>query len=122
MTEFRLSILTPDREWFAGPAESVTAPGQAGEFGVLANHMPMIAGLKPGAVQVRAVGGKTSWFAVDGGVLGVDRNGVRILTGRVVACPTPENARTAVAVFVREAEPRNSAKQNQAAESRAPIS
>ena len=103
MTEFHLAILTPDREWFAGSAESVSAPGQAGEFGVLANHLPMIAGLKPGAVQVRAVGGQTIWFAVDGGVLGVDRNGVRILTGRVVACPTPESARTAVAAFVREA-------------------
>ena len=103
MTEFRLAILTPDREWFAGPAVSVTAPGQSGEFGVLANHLPMIAGLKPGAVMVREPGGNARWFAVDGGVLGVDRNGVRILTGRVVACPTPENAQTAVAAFAREA-------------------
>ena len=103
MTEFSLVLLSPDREWFAGPAVSVTAPGQSGEFGVLANHLPMIAGLKPGAVRVRAAGGKTLWFAVDGGVLGVDRNGVRILTGRVVACPAPESARTAVAAFAREA-------------------
>ncbi len=103
MTEFRLVLLTPDREWFAGPAEAATAPGQDGEFGVLANHIPMIAGLKPGAVAVREPGGNTRWFAVDGGVLGVDHGGVRILTGRVVACPTPESARTAVAAFVREA-------------------
>ena len=103
MTEFRLAILTPDREWFAGSAEAVSAPGQAGEFGVLANHLPMIAGLKPGAVLVREPGGATRWFAVDGGVLGADKRGVRILAGRVVACPTPESARTAVAAFVREA-------------------
>ena len=45
MTEFRLAILTPDREWFAGPAEAVSAPGQAGEFGVLANHLPMMCSL-----------------------------------------------------------------------------
>ena len=103
MTEFRLSILTPDREWFAGPAESVTAPGQVGEFGVLANHMPMIAGLKAGAVLVRAAGGQALWFAVDGGVLGVDKSGARILAGRVASCPTPESAQTALAAYLREA-------------------
>ncbi len=103
MTGFRLAILTPDREWFAGSAESVTAPGQNGEFGVLAHHIPMIAGLKAGVVLVRASGGQTQWFAVDGGVLGVDGNGVRILTGRVVPCPTSESARRAVAAFAKEA-------------------
>lgn len=103
MTEFRLVILTPDREWFAGPAESATAPGQNGEFGVLAKHIPMIAGLKPGVVLVRAPGGQTQWFAIDGGVLGVDGSGVRILAGRVAACPTPESAQASVAAFAREA-------------------
>ena len=59
MTPFPLVILTPDREWFNGPAECVTAPGQAGEFGVLANHIPMVAGLKPGVLRVRVPGGGT---------------------------------------------------------------
>ena len=103
MTEFRLAILTPDREWFAGAVEAVTAPGQTGEFGVLANHMPMIAGLRPGAVLVRAAGGQALWFAVDGGVLGVDKSGARILAGRVVPCPTPETARTAAHSLTKEA-------------------
>ena len=51
MTEFPLTILSPDREWFAGVAASVTAPGQDGEFGVLARHIPMVAGLKAGVVM-----------------------------------------------------------------------
>lgn len=104
MTEFRLVIRTPDRQYFDGPAEGVTAPGQGGEFGVLARHMPMIAGLKAGPVLVRAPGGRTLWFAVDGGVLGVDKEGVvRILTLRVEACPTPEGARTAAAALAKDA-------------------
>ena len=101
MTEFRLVILAPDREFFSGPAECVTAPGQAGEFGVLANHMPLVAGLKAGPVRVRAPQNRELWFAVDGGVLGVDANGVRILTGRAEACPALDSARRAAAAFAR---------------------
>ena len=104
MTEFRLVIQTPDHDYFNGPAESVTAPGQAGEFGVLAKHMPMIAGLKAGAVQVRPAGGPPQWFAVDGGVLGVDMEGVvRILSFRVVACPSLDSARQTAATFAKSA-------------------
>ena len=103
MTEFRLAILTPDRQGYDGPAESVTAPGQAGEFGVLANHIPMIAGLKAGAVTVRVPGKPPLHFAIDGGVLGVHRHGVRILAGRASPCAGPEQARAAAVAFAREA-------------------
>ena len=102
MTEFPLAILSPDREWFAGPAVSVTAPGQDGEFGVLAHHIPLVAGLKAGVVTAHVAGGKILYFAVDGGVLGVAPNGVRILTGHAVACATPERAAEALRDLVRK--------------------
>jgi F-type H+-transporting ATPase subunit epsilon len=103
VTEFPLAILSPDREWYAGPAESVTAPGQDGEFGVLARHIPLVAGLKTGVVTVRVPGGKSLYFAVDGGVLGVEPGGVRILTGHAAVCDTPEQARAALADLARNA-------------------
>lgn len=102
MAEFKLAILSPDRSWFEGVAEEVTAPGQDGEFGVLAHHIPLLAGLKPGVVTVRAPGGKSLYFAVDGGVLGVDKQGVRVLTGRAAACATLEAARAALIDLQRE--------------------
>ena len=102
MTEFSLVILSPDREWFDGPAESVTAPGRDGEFGVLARHIPLVAGLKPGVVTVRAPGGKPFYFVVDGGVLGVEKSGVRILTGHAVVCDTAEQARNALRDLARK--------------------
>ena len=92
MTEFSLAILSPDREWFSGAAESVTAPGIAGEFGLLARHEFMVAGLKAGVVTVRMAGGDCRYFTVDGGVLGVEREGVRILTGQVAVFNTLEEA------------------------------
>mgnify|MGYP001111166175 CR=1 FL=1 len=103
MTGFSLAILTPDREGYRGSVESVTAPGQDGEFGVLANHMPLVAGLKSGVALVREAGGRPLYFAIDGGVLGVDKSGARILAGRVAPCPTLESARKAAADFARKA-------------------
>ena len=103
MTPFPLVILTPDRECYHGSADCVTAPGQDGEFGVLANHIPLVAGLKAGVLHVRAPGGETRWFAVDGGVLGIDSRGARILTDRVAAAETPEAAQRTVADWARAA-------------------
>ena len=102
MTEYSLVLLSPDREWFAGPVVSVVAPGADGELGVLAHHIPMVAGLKAGVATVRLADGKILYFAVDGGVLGVQKNGVRLLTGRVAAADTPEKAQTALAGLNRK--------------------
>ena len=101
--EFPLVILTPDHGWFAGSAVSATVPGQDGEFGVMARHISMVGGLNAGVATVRVTGGKLIYFAVDGGVLGVDKDGVRILAGRVVPCDSPERARAAAAILAREA-------------------
>ena len=101
MTGFSLVLLSPDREWFAGSAVSVVVPGADGELGVLANHIPMVAGLKAGVATVRLADGKILYFAVDGGVLGVQKNGVRLLTGRVVPADTAEKAQRALADWKR---------------------
>ena len=102
MTPFPFAILTPDRTHYEGSVEAVTAPGQTGEFGVLARHVPMIAQLKAGAVRVRAADGRTLHFAVDGGMLGVEAaRGVRILSARAAACADAEAARRAAANFLR---------------------
>ncbi len=92
MAGFPFAILSPDRSWFEGEAETVTAPGQDGEFGVLAHHIPLLAGLKAGVVTVRLPDGHLLYFTVDGGVLGVDKKGGHLLTGRVTPCETLEQA------------------------------
>ena len=58
--------------------------------------------LKAGVATVRLADGKILYFAVDGGVLGVQKNGVRLLTGRVAAADTPEKAQTALAGLNRK--------------------
>ena len=53
--------------------------------------------------QRRAPGGETRWFAVDGGVLGIDSRGARVLTDRVAAAETPEAAQRTVTDWARAA-------------------
>ena len=44
---------TPTETLYNGiQVDSVSVPGSAGEFGILANHVPSIAQLKPGVVTV----------------------------------------------------------------------
>lgn len=49
---FSLEIITPTETCFAGEIWHVRAPGSDGEFGVLAEHAPMMAGLKAGRLRV----------------------------------------------------------------------
>lgn len=46
-----LEVVTPQRPLLKVLCESVTLPGQEGEFQVLEGHTPLLAGLKPGTVS-----------------------------------------------------------------------
>lgn len=45
-------IVTPRKIVFEGVADGVQAPGELGEFGVLAGHIPLVTTLKPGTVVI----------------------------------------------------------------------
>jgi F-type H+-transporting ATPase subunit epsilon len=63
---FKLQVVTPERQVLAVDAESAVLPGAKGSFGVLAEHAPMLAALKPGVVKVTH-GGKTDLYSCGGG-------------------------------------------------------
>lgn len=74
-----LEIITPDKKLFEGEVKSAIFPGSEGSFGVLDNHAPMIATLKPGQVQITEVSNQKREFSVRGGVVEVLRNKVVVL-------------------------------------------
>lgn len=78
MARIFLEIITPDRVVVSEEVDIVTAPGVAGEFGVLANHAPMVAAIKIGALRYR-VGDKEEWVAVSGGFCEVSGNKITFL-------------------------------------------
>ena len=49
---FTLEIITPLGTFFKGEILHVRAPGVDGDFGVLADHAPLMAGLRPGRLRV----------------------------------------------------------------------
>lgn len=78
MAKILLEIVTPDRVVVSEEVDIVTAPGVEGEFGVLANHAPMIAALKIGPLHYR-VGDKEEWVAISGGFCEVSKNKITFL-------------------------------------------
>jgi F-type H+-transporting ATPase subunit epsilon len=78
MAKILLEIVTPDRVVVSEEVDIVTAPGVEGEFGVLANHAPMIAAVKIGPLHYR-VGDREEWVAISGGFCEVSRNKITFL-------------------------------------------
>lgn len=52
MKKFRLEMLTPERNFFSGEAESLTLKAPDGETEILAGHMPVVIGLKPDMIKI----------------------------------------------------------------------
>ncbi|MCS7199218.1 MAG: F0F1 ATP synthase subunit epsilon [Caldimicrobium sp.] len=78
MARILLEIITPERVVIREEVDIVTAPGIVGEFGVLAHHAPMVAGIKIGALRYR-VGDREEWIAVSGGFCEISGNRITFL-------------------------------------------
>jgi F-type H+-transporting ATPase subunit epsilon len=84
--KLQFSLVSPERELFAGPVDQVDAPGSEGDFGVLAGHAPFMTALKEGHVRVHNEGRITT-FEVRGGFADVTPEGLTILAEHAVEAP-----------------------------------
>lgn len=73
-----LRIVTPLRLFLHEQVDEVVLPGSEGEFGVLPDHTPMLALLKPGEGHYRE-GSIETWFAISGGFAEVLPDRVTVL-------------------------------------------
>jgi F-type H+-transporting ATPase subunit epsilon len=73
-----LEIVTPKGAVLSERVDIVTAPGYSGEFGVLANHAPMLSTIKIGVLSYRKDDRESS-LMVGGGFCEVSRNKVTFL-------------------------------------------
>jgi F-type H+-transporting ATPase subunit epsilon len=76
--KLRFSLVSPERELFAGEVDQVDAPGSEGDFGVLAGHAPFMTTLKEGRVKAYD-DGAVRVFEVRGGFADVTAEGLTIL-------------------------------------------
>lgn len=91
MATFQLKIITPQAIVFEGQVESLSAPGEDGYFGVLANHAPFLTTLQDGALELRAPaedGAKTeTWKISGGGFFEVHKNQAVVLAQNIQSAP-----------------------------------
>jgi F-type H+-transporting ATPase subunit epsilon len=81
--KLHFSLVSPEREVFAGEVDQVVAPGVEGDFGVLAGHAPFMTVLKVGEVVVLN-GAERRVFEIQGGFADVTPAGLTILAEQAI--------------------------------------
>ena len=76
--KIQLELVTPERRLVQAEVESVTAPGELGEFGVLPGHRPLLTLLKAGVLSF-VKNGAAERVAISGGYAEVSEQGVKVL-------------------------------------------
>ena len=77
----RVTLISPDRSLFDGEAGGVVAPAFDGFVGILPGHAPFLTLLGTGTLTI-SNSGAASRFAVDGGILQVVDDVVRVVAER----------------------------------------
>lgn len=77
------SLVSPERELFAGEVDKVDIPGTEGDLGVLPNHSPLMAAIRTGTIKVYVDGAVTEYF-VQGGFADVTPDGLTVLAEKAL--------------------------------------
>jgi F-type H+-transporting ATPase subunit epsilon len=80
MSAFAFEILTLQKAFLKEEVGFVVAPGQEGQFEILANHAPYVFALQPGPLRMRLPDGKDRYVSVGSGFLCVQKDRTTVLT------------------------------------------
>jgi F-type H+-transporting ATPase subunit epsilon len=79
MYTIKFEIVTPERVVLKEEIIQVTVPTRQGEITVLANHIPLVANLLPGVIEIKKINGDMDIISVSGGFIEVLKDKVVIL-------------------------------------------
>lgn len=116
MATFPFELASPARLVFSGEVDQVDCPGAEGDFGVLAQHAPLIAALRPGILTVRQGSGAKRFYVRDG-FAEVNPSGLTVIVEYAV--PAEELTGDAIAKEIRAAEEKLAAAKDGLAKDRA---
>src|SRR5919112_1718127 len=74
-----VEVLTPEGEVWSGEARQVSTRTEVGEVGILANHAPLLAALRPTELRLHVSESETKRYAQSHGWLQVFGNHARLL-------------------------------------------
>jgi F-type H+-transporting ATPase subunit epsilon len=83
-----VEVLTPEGEVWSGEARQVSTRTEVGEIGILANHAPVLAALRPTELRLHLSDSETKRYAQAHGWLQVYGNRARLLLEEAIP---PEN-------------------------------
>ena len=81
-------VLTPEGQVYDGEVEQISTRTSGGEIGILANHVPVLARLRPTELRLHMPDGETRRWAQAEGWLQVFANRATVLVGEAIP---PEN-------------------------------
>ncbi len=80
-----VEVLTPEGEVWAGEVRQVSTRTEVGEIGILANHAPLLAALRPAELRLRISDSETRRYAQAHGWLQMFGNRARLLIEEAIA-------------------------------------
>ena len=83
--KFEVEILTPEGEVYSGEVRQVSTRTAVGEIGILANHAPLLAALKPAELRLHVSDSETRTYAQAHGWLQVFGNHARLLIEEAIS-------------------------------------
>ena len=85
MHTMHVDVVSAEESIFAGDAEFVVLPGEAGELGIYPRHAALITRIKPGVVRIRVPGqSEEESVFVAGGILEVQPHVVTVLADTAI--------------------------------------
>lgn len=80
-----VEVLTPEGEVWAGEVRQVSTRTEVGEIGILANHAPLLAALRPAELRLKVSDSETRRYAQAHGWLQMFGNRARLLIEEAIA-------------------------------------
>jgi F-type H+-transporting ATPase subunit epsilon len=102
MAKLHFDLVSPERLLISADVDQVDVPGSEGDFGVLANHAPLMTTLRPGVLTIQSPGKPGEKFFVRGGFAEVTLQGLTVLAEE--AMPLAELDAAAFDLRIRNAE------------------
>ena len=82
---FPVEVLTPEGEVFNGEVVQLSTRTMVGEVGILANHAPLLASLRPTELRLKISDSETKRYAQSHGMLQVYANHAQVLVEQATA-------------------------------------
>ena len=101
MATFHFDLVSPEKLVFAGEVNQVDVPGAEGDFGVLAEHAPLVSTLRPGVLVILGDGGEQR-IVINGGFAEVGPAGLTVLAD--MAVPREDFDVTVLAATIKDTE------------------